>query len=219
MPITTPDAVERARRIRIVLFDVDGVLTDGTIWFFPTPKAADAIVSPDEAARDDGSAIPAGSMIEVKGFSAHDGIGIVLARKAGLKTGVITKRISHSLALRARDLRMDFIRQGVERKRLALEEILRETGLSPDQACCMGDDIIDLPMLRNCGLAAAPANARPEVKQAAHIVTDCEGGKGAARDLIEFILKSQNAWNAAAAQYVQESEEPAQTSAGHAREQ
>lgn len=213
---TKPDALERARRIRLVLFDVDGVLTDGTIWFFPTPRTADApALSEAESSRfqdaaaslPPGTAIPPGSMIEVKGFHAHDGIGIVLARKAGLKVGVITKRISHSLALRARDLRMDFVRQGVERKRLALDEVLKETGCTEDEVCCMGDDIIDLPMLRHCGLAAAPANGRPEVKAAAHIVTEREGGKGAARDLLEFILKAQGAWDRAAAQYLADTED------------
>jgi len=230
MPITKPDAIERARRIRLVLFDVDGVLTDGTIWFFPTPKTADLpSLTEEEADRfhgassslPPGTAIPAGSMIEVKGFHAHDGIGIVLARKAGLKTGVITKRISQSLALRARDLRMDFVRQGVERKRIALNEILQQTGCTEDQVCCMGDDIIDLPMLRHCGLAAAPANGRPEVKEAAHVITDREGGKGAARDLIEFILKAQGVWDEAAAQYVQDTEEGPEATASplHAVEQ
>jgi 3-deoxy-D-manno-octulosonate 8-phosphate phosphatase (KDO 8-P phosphatase) len=229
MPTTKPDALERARRIRLVLFDVDGVLTDGTIWFFPTPQAgSNAPLSEEEqdrfrgaaASLPPGTAIPPGSMIEVKGFHAHDGIGIVLARKAGIKVGVITKRISLSLALRARDLRMDFVRQGVERKRLALNEILQETGCSEDEVCCMGDDIIDLPMLRHCGLAAAPANGRPEVKAAAHIITDREGGKGAARDLMEFILKAKGVWEETAAHYLADSEdEPVTTSPAHAVEQ
>lgn len=171
----TPDAIARARGIRVVLFDVDGVLTDGKLWYVPAGAEANELV-------------------EIKGFSAHDGIGIGLARRAGLKLGVITKRRSQSVALRARDLRLDYVYQGVDRKLEALEEILAASGLAPHQACCMGDDIVDLPMLERAGLAAAPANARPEVLAAAHYVSGPRGGEGAARDLIEFILRAQGVW-------------------------
>ncbi|HEY8055086.1 MAG TPA: HAD hydrolase family protein [Terriglobales bacterium] len=171
----TPDAVARARSIRLILFDVDGVLTDGVLWY-----------------------VPAGDqhgLVEVKGFSAHDGIGIALARRAGLKTGVITKRRSESLAMRARDLRMDYVYQGVDRKAEALQEIWRASGCAAAETCCMGDDIVDLPMLRAAGLAAAPANARPEVAAAAHFVAPHAGGQGAARDLVEFILRAQGVFD------------------------
>ncbi|HZT73157.1 MAG TPA: HAD hydrolase family protein [Terriglobales bacterium] len=180
-PILARDARARARRIRLLLFDVDGVLTDGTIWYFP---------------------LSAQRLVEVKGFSAHDGIGIMLARRAGLLTGVITKRVSQSLAARARDLKMDFVRQGIERKGEAFAEVLREAGVAAAEACCMGDDLVDLPMLRACGLAAAPANARPEVLALAHFVARRPGGAGAARDLIEFVLKTQGKWRAAARGYL-----------------
>lgn len=211
-----PGAEQRAQQIKLILFDVDGVLTDGTIWFFPaggsssrssslhTPRGSRSSVP---ANLPPGTAIPAGSgMVEVKGFNAHDGIGFTLARRAGLKTGVITKRISQSLALRAQDLHMDYIRQGVERKFDMMRTILSEAGLTRDQVCCMGDDIIDLPMLRNCGLAAAPADARPEVIESAHFIAAHPGGAGAARDLIEFILRQQAKWQPAAAQYIAEAE-------------
>mgnify|MGYP002401863639 CR=1 FL=1 len=208
--MTTTDASLRARRIRLVLFDVDGVLTDGMIWFFPTGRT-DATPADGASASDSslsgGTGIPAGSMVEVKGFNAHDGIGLTLARRAGLKTGVITKRVSESLTLRARDLRMDYVRQGVERKREALEAILVEAGVTAEETCCMGDDIIDLPMLQACGLAAAPSNARPEVLRSAHFVAAHKGGDGAARDLIEFILREQQRWTTVAAEYVQVSEQ------------
>lgn len=176
--MTTPDAIARARSIRLILFDVDGVLTDGVLWYVPSESA------------DHG-------LVEVKGFSAHDGIGIALARRAGLQTGVITKRTSASLALRARDLRMEYVRQGVERKGAMLEEIWKLSGCSAEQTCCMGDDIVDLPMLRVAGLAAAPANARAEVRAAAHFVASHAGGQGAARDVIEFILQAQGKWEQA----------------------
>lgn len=175
------DARARARRIRLLLFDVDGVLTDGTIWYFP---------------------LPGGEMVEVKGFSAHDGIGIMLARRAGLRTGVITKRKSASLAARARDLQMEFVLQGIERKGEAFAQVIGQAGLRAEEACCMGDDLVDLPMLRACGLAAAPANARPEVRAAAHFVSRRAGGAGAARDLIEFVLRAQGKWRQAAELYL-----------------
>lgn len=169
-----PDAVARARRIKVVLFDVDGVLTEGKLWYFPDGK--------------DG-------VVEVKAFSAHDGIGMGLARRAGLKLGIITKRRSASVELRARDLRMDFVHQGVDRKLEALQEILRMTGFAAESACCMGDDIVDLPMMQASGLAAAPANARDEVRAAAHFVAGHTGGEGAARDLIEFILRARGIYD------------------------
>lgn len=170
--MTTPDAVARARPIRLLLFDVDGVLTNGALWYIPSGNG----------------------LTEVKGFSAHDGIGFALARRAGLKTGVITKRHSQSLALRARDLRMDYVHQGVDRKLDALRAIWAAGGFAREETCCMGDDLVDLPMMQAAGLAAAPANARPEVVAAAHFVSAHAGGDGAARDLIEFILKSQGVW-------------------------
>ncbi|MGH9477084.1 MAG: KdsC family phosphatase [Terriglobales bacterium] len=181
--MTTPDAVARARAIRLILFDVDGVLTDGMLWYVPAGEGANGL-------------------IEVKGFSAHDGIGIALARRAGLKTGVITKRTSQSLALRARDLRMDYVRQGVDRKGEALQAIWAESGYSPEATCCMGDDIVDLPMLRAAGMAATPANARAEVRAVVHFVAPHAGGAGAARDLIEFILKAQGRWEKAIESYL-----------------
>lgn len=183
-------AARRARRIKLLVFDVDGVLTDGSIWFFPLgPAAAEA------------GAKPAETMVEVKAFSAHDGIGFDMARAAGLSTGLITKRVSQSLARRAADLHLSFIRQGVEQKGEALAAILRERDLRPEECGAMGDDLIDLPMLRACGFAAAPANARPEARAVAHFISRHGGGQGAARDCIEFVLRVQNRWRAAAAQY------------------
>lgn len=186
-----PSAVRRARRVKLLIFDVDGVLTDGSLWFFPLgPQAADP------------GARPAETMVEVKAFSAHDGIGFAMARTAGLATGLITKRMSQSLARRAGDLHLDFVRQGVEQKGEAVAEILRAKNLAAEEVGAMGDDIIDLPMLRACGFAAAPANARREVRAAAHFVARHSGGAGAARDCIEFVLRAQNRWQAATAEYL-----------------
>ncbi|HEY7856252.1 MAG TPA: HAD hydrolase family protein [Terriglobales bacterium] len=177
----TPDAIARARAIELVLFDVDGVLTDGRLWYFPSGESG---------------------LVEVKGFSAHDGIGIGLARRAGLQTGVVTKRRSLSVERRARDLRLNYVHQGVDRKYDALQAIWKESGLGPRQTCAMGDDIVDLPMLEHAGLAAAPANARPEVLAAAHFVSAHHGGEGAARDLIEFILVAKGIWEKTLHQYL-----------------
>ncbi len=194
MPQLTAEA--RAARIKLLLFDVDGLLTDGTIWLFPAPAGAP---QPTAGARAEKSVAPgfgivSSEIIEAKGFSAHDGTGISLARLGGLKTGIITKRISETVALRARDLKVDHVRQGLQDKLTVFEEILRAEKLTAEQACYVGDDVIDLPVMRRCGLAIAVPNARAEVKQAAHFVTEHRGGDGAARDAIEFILRAQGSW-------------------------
>lgn len=183
----------RARKVKLLLFDVDGVMTDGTIWLFPAPAGIRQSTQEQAGKMADagGYAIASESMVEAKGFHAHDGTAISLARKGGIKTGLITKRISETVALRARDLRVDHIHQGIADKLTAFEEILRQEGLTAEQAAYMGDDIIDLPVMRRCGLAIAVPNARVEIKQAAHYVTENAGGRGAIRDAVEFILRSQ----------------------------
>jgi len=130
-------------------------------------------------------------MIEAKGFNAHDGTAISLARLGGLKTGMITKRISETVALRARDLKIDFLYQGAEHKSAILDRILAESGVREEEVAFVGDDIIDLPIMRRCGLAIAVANARPQVKAMAHYQTPSSGGHGAARDAVEYILEAQ----------------------------
>jgi 3-deoxy-D-manno-octulosonate 8-phosphate phosphatase (KDO 8-P phosphatase) len=184
---------ERAKKIKLILFDVDGVLTDGTIWLFPAPAGAEQKNRGAMEAKADagGYAIASASMIEAKGFSAHDGTGITLARLAGLQTGIITKRISETVALRARDLKVDHVLQGQADKSAALDELLKKTGLKEGEVAFVGDDIVDLPAMRRVGLAVAVANAREQVKDEAHLVTDQEGGKGAARDVVEYILAAQ----------------------------
>jgi len=174
----TLSAEERARRIRIILFDVDGVLTDGTIWIYPMPVA-----------QPDGSIST--KMVEAKGFSAHDGAGVTLARLGGMKVGVITKRISETVAIRARDLKLDFVYQGQAFKMKAVREIAEQAGVTLDEIAYVGDDVVDLPVMREVGLAIAVANAREQVKAAAHYVTPHAGGQGAGRDAIEFILAAK----------------------------
>jgi 3-deoxy-D-manno-octulosonate 8-phosphate phosphatase (KDO 8-P phosphatase) len=174
----TLSAQDRGRRIKIILFDVDGVLTDGTIWIYPMPVAL-----------PDGSIVT--RMVEAKGYSAHDGAGMTLARLGGMKVGIITKRISETVALRARDLKLEFVYQGHAFKMQAVREIMEKEGVSLDEIAYVGDDVIDLPVMRQCGLAVAVANAREQVKAEAHYVTPNRGGEGAGRDAIEFILEAK----------------------------
>jgi 3-deoxy-D-manno-octulosonate 8-phosphate phosphatase (KDO 8-P phosphatase) len=174
----TESAEDRARRIKIILFDVDGVWTDGTIWIYPMPVAA-----------PDGSI--ATKMVEAKGYSAHDGAGVTLARLGGMKVGIITKRISDTVAMRARDLKLEFVYQGQAFKMKAVREIAEKAGVTLDEIAYVGDDVIDLPVMRQCGFAVAVANARPQVKAEAHYVTPNKGGEGAGRDAIEFILAAK----------------------------
>jgi 3-deoxy-D-manno-octulosonate 8-phosphate phosphatase (KDO 8-P phosphatase) len=174
----TVSAEDRARRIKIILFDVDGVLTDGTIWIYPMPVAL-----------PDGSVTT--KMVEAKGFSAHDGAGMTLARLGGMKVGVITKRISETVALRARDLKLEFVYQGQAFKMQAVRAIAEKEGVTLDEIAYVGDDVIDLPVMRAVGFAVAVANARAQVKAEAHYVTPHVGGEGAGRDAIEFILAAK----------------------------
>ncbi len=193
----------RAKKIKLLLFDVDGVMTDGTLWFFPAP--AGAHLGTQQQARNKegtGSGIASESMVEAKGFHAHDGTAISLARLAGIKTGLITKRISETVALRGRDLRLDHVYQGISEKVGVFEEILGKEGLDATEAAYIGDDVIDLPVMRRCGLAVAVANARKEVKEEAHLVTEHGGGRGAIRDAVEYILRAQGKWEQAVEQYI-----------------
>src|SRR5271156_4173795 len=180
-------AAERARRIRLVLFDVDGVLTDGKIWSVPTTID-----------------VPADKTFEPKGFHAHDGIGISLARIGGIHCGVITKRTSEAVAQRARALRLEYVYMGQDHKIQAVREIMQRGSFSLDQIAYVGDDVIDLPVMRVCGLAIATANARNEVKAAAHYITPNAGGEGAGRDAIDFILQAHGILEQCIEEYIDE---------------
>lgn len=194
----------RAKRIKLLLFDVDGVLTDGKLYIFPAPAGIQQSTD-DHAAKHGGQGgfgLVSQSLIEAKGFHAHDGTAISLARLAGIKTGLITKRISETVALRARDLKLEHVHQGIQDKLTVFEEVLRQEGLSSSEAAFVGDDVIDLPVMRNCGFAIAVANARAEVKKEAHYVTVRAGGEGALRDAVEYILKAQGKWKQVVSEYI-----------------
>ena len=179
--IPLADAEARARNIKVLIFDVDGVLTDGVLTFIP---------------KLDGTAV------ETKGFSAHDGLGISLARLGGIRVGIITKRQSATVAIRARDLKLEFVYQGQAHKMRAAEEIAAKAGVTMDEVCYVGDDVVDLPVMRVCGLAIATANARPQVLKMAHWVTPNAGGHGAGRDAIDFLLAAQGSLDRVIEQYL-----------------
>ncbi len=170
----TPQLRKRAHTIKVVLMDVDGTLTDGSVTLLSQPD---------------------GSALEIKTFDAHDGQGLSLARTAGLRTGVITGRESAALRRRARELDIEFVFENQPHKIGAYEEILKRSGARESEVAYLGDDLPDLTVMRRVGLAAAVANAAPEVRRLAHFTTHARGGKGAARELIELILKSKGVWD------------------------
>ena len=162
--------IARAKKIKLLLMDVDGVLTDGKMYFLPGPG---------------------GKMVEFKAFHSLDGIGLRLLRQFGIRTGVITGHESPGTEERARILGMSYAYQGFLSKLGPLEEILKDAGLGVENAAYIGDDWTDIPVLKRAGLAFAPSNALPEVKRAAHLVTKKAGGEGAVREVCDFILKCQ----------------------------
>ena len=160
---------QNLKKIKMLVLDVDGVLTDGRI-----------IV--DERGR------------ETKNFNVLDGMGIVLWRQSGGKTAIISARSSRSVNHRAKDLQIDKVYQDVYPKKKAYDKLLREFKLKDEEVCFVGDDLPDLPILRRVGLGVAVANARPEVKRVAGYLTQTPGGHGAVREVIEMLLKAQGRW-------------------------
>ena len=167
------NATRRAQKIRVLLMDVDGVLTAGHVCLMPLTD---------------------GSVVEMKAFHSQDGAGLKLARDAGLRTGVISGRQSPAVTRRAKETGMEFVYQGRAEKLPAYEEIVRAAGVSEEEVAYVGDDLPDLPVLQRVGLAVAVANAVPEVRAAAHLVTQRSGGEAGVREAIEFILKAQGKW-------------------------
>lgn len=160
----------RCRRLRLVLTDVDGVLTDGAVLVLPDGR-------------------------EAKSFHMRDGLGIVLAHRAGLRTGVLSGRSSEAVERRARELGMAVVRQGVADKAAAFRRILEEEGLSAAEVAYMGDDVNDLAVMNEAGLSGAPADAAFEVRAQAFLVTEAAGGRGAFREFLEAILRAREDWD------------------------
>jgi 3-deoxy-D-manno-octulosonate 8-phosphate phosphatase (KDO 8-P phosphatase) len=159
----------RCRKLRLLLFDVDGVLTDGTVLY-----------------------LDAGG--EARAFHIRDGLGIVLAHRAGLLTGVLSGRSSSATSRRCADLAMAVVKQGATDKLAVFREILAEHGLQPAEVAYMGDDVNDLGVMAEVGLSAAPADAPLDVRSQAFMVMDAPGGHGCARELIEAVLRARGEW-------------------------
>jgi 3-deoxy-D-manno-octulosonate 8-phosphate phosphatase (KDO 8-P phosphatase) len=164
---------KRARRIQVLLMDVDGTMTDGSVTLLSQPD---------------------GTALEIKTFDAHDGQGLTLAHTAGLRTGCITGRESPALLRRAREMQMEFIYQKQPVKIPAFEEIVKKAGVPESAVAYVGDDLPDLPIMRRVGLAVAVGDAVPEVRRGAHHVVKAHAGKGAIRETVELILKSKGIW-------------------------
>lgn len=171
-------AEQQAARVRAIIFDVDGVLTDGGLIYHA-----------------DG---------ESKVFNVRDGHGIVLARLAGIRTAFLTGRSSEVVRRRAAELKIDALREGVVRKGEALDGLLQELGVRADQTCYVGDDLVDLAVLRQVGFPATVADAVPEVRDAASWIAPSRGGQGAAREIVEFILKASGRWDEIVERHVRE---------------
>ena len=160
---------ERCRALRLILSDVDGVLTDGTVLLMPDGR-------------------------EAKSFHIRDGLGVVLAHRAGLRTGLLSGRRSEAVARRVSELGMSILYQGIEDKGAAFREILAGEGLEPREVAYIGDDVSDLPVMTEAGLSAAPADAPMEVRNAAFMITTAPGGKGCLREFLEAILRARGDW-------------------------
>ena len=166
--------LEAAARTKLLLMDVDGVLTNGRLYNVPDAE---------------------GKMVETKGFDSQDGIGLQWLNWNGIKTGVISGRLSPATAERARQVKMAYVYQGHIEKIPILEEILADAKVDSTEVAYIGDDFTDVVIMHRVGLAIATANARAEVKAQAHYVTQAPGGEGAVREVVELLLKAQNRWS------------------------
>jgi 3-deoxy-D-manno-octulosonate 8-phosphate phosphatase (KDO 8-P phosphatase) len=169
----TAEVAALASRIKLLLMDVDGVLTDGKLYNVPDP---------------------AGQMVETKGFDSQDGIALQWLNWMGIRTGIISGRVSPATAERAKQCKFSYVYQGHIEKIPILDEILGKSGFTRDEVAYIGDDFTDVVIMRRVALGVATANARPEVKQCARLVTGAAGGKGAVREVCELLLKAQGRW-------------------------
>ncbi len=171
------DCEERARRIRLLLLDVDGVLTDGRIFYDGSGK-------------------------EWKSFDIKDGQGIKLLQRAGVEVGILSGRWASAVGLRARELGINLIRQKAFSKEKVLDEIMKRKRLKPEQICFMGDDVVDVPVFQRVGFAVAVADGVEFAKSRAHYITDRPGGRGAVREVCDLILQAQGKWTAVTEKYL-----------------
>lgn len=177
MPEQSPTLLERAKKIRLFLMDVDGTLTDGGVCLMSLPNK--------------------GGVAEMKVFNSLDGLGLKLVHIMGIKTGFITGRKSPAVQQRAKEMLVDYVYLGQATKTAAFEECMRKAGVTQEEVAYLGDDLPDMPVAKLAGLAVAVANAAPELKAICHYVTRANGGEGAAREVVELILKAQGRWEEA----------------------
>ena len=173
----SPEILERARKIKLFLMDVDGTLTDGAVNLI--------------------SLTDNGGIAEMKAFNSQDGAGLKLAHIMGIRTGFITGRKSPAVLQRAHELKVEFVYLGQETKMAAFDECLQKAGVQEDEVAYMGDDLPDMPLAKRAGLAVAVSDAALELKEICHFVTSKGGGKGSAREVVELILKAQGRWEEA----------------------
>jgi len=181
MPKFSRNQLARAKKIKLLLMDVDGVLTDGNIYYLPRPG---------------------GGMMETKGFHSRDGLGIRLVHHAGIKTGIITGRASPVIEFRAKELGIHFLEQNALEKLGPYERILETAELRDEEVCYVGDDIVDLPLLKRVGLAVCVANGDERLRRHVNLWTRRDGGRGAVREAIELILIAQGKWDSILKSYL-----------------
>ncbi len=178
--LASPDVLARARKIKVFLMDVDGTITDGGVCLI--------------AATDDSGT---GTIQEMKTFDAQDGQGLSLAHTMGIRTGFITGRRSPAVLRRAQEMKVDYVYLGQPKKTIAFEEILEKAQVTAEEVCWMGDDLPDIPLAQRAGLAVSVRDGAPELQRVCHYVTKRPAGKGAAREVVELILKAQDRWEEA----------------------
>ncbi len=167
----------RASHIKLLLMDCDGVLTDGRLWLLEHGD-------------------------EHKSFNTHDGLGLSLLHRAGLKSGILSGRFSQGVTRRAQELGIEFVHQGDPEKMEAFRQVLRQAGVDENEVAFVGDDLTDIPIMQRAELAVAVADAVAETRSVAHYVTQAKGGHGAVREVVEMILKSQGHWNDLVEEYL-----------------
>jgi len=177
MASASPDALERARRVKLMIFDVDGVLTDGNLWYSPTGE-------------------------EIKAFHAFDGHGVKMLGESGVRLALLPGRKSAAVAARARELGVEHVLQGVADKRARYEALLKALRLQAGDTGYMGDDLVDLPVLTRCGFACTVPEAPEDLKKRAHYVAAAPAGRGAAREVCEYVMRAQGSFERMLAGYL-----------------
>jgi 3-deoxy-D-manno-octulosonate 8-phosphate phosphatase (KDO 8-P phosphatase) len=177
MQFASPDALERARRVKLMIFDVDGVLTDGTLWYGASGET-------------------------LKAFHSFDGHGMKMLAASGVPCALLSGRRSEAVAARAAELRITRVFQGVDDKLSVFREMLRKENLQPDAAGFMGDELVDLPVLTRCGFACAPREAPEAVRMRAHYVCSVAAGSGAAREVCDYVMRAQGTLEPALQEYL-----------------